>query len=273
MRPVYVFFHIPKCAGTSLTHQVRARMDPETYLALYDQPYKDKRRKMVYGLGPSRAEVLRLVFGHDAYDGVHEDLGRSGRYFTVLRHPVDRVVSHYNFKIDYWLIKKDRQVWDNDYPYLEDGRPMPFEEWIERYPHVNDVMTRYISRSFMNWTDRGKPFGDEDLERASERLRGFYYVGMTETFDTESQMIYGWIGLRGYRVVRKNLSYPHYRLTDPALRAKVLRLNARDLELLELGRRLNRGLKLRRSYYVGAPIYHLRRAAHQVFYNSEETLS
>src|SRR6185295_5652521 len=50
-----------------------------------------------FGSLPADAKSrMRLVPGHFLF-GIHRALGRPGRYITLLRHPVDRVVSSYYY--------------------------------------------------------------------------------------------------------------------------------------------------------------------------------
>lgn len=256
MRPLYAFLHIPKCAGTSFVEEIREKMPAELHLGLYEQAGPEVRRATVLGLAPARARTLRVVFGHDVYDGVHTDLGRAGRYLTVVRDPVERLLSQYNFNVDYWRGRSRRAGSLSDDPYHADGRLMSFEEWLESYPQVHNLMAGYISQSFMSYIPYGTLLTPDRLRRALSRLEGFYYIGLTDRFDLESQHLFRWIGLRGSRMVRRNVSYPHYWLTDKAVRQKVLRLNAMDVELYDLCRRLNAKMRFRRSYYLYAPLYH-----------------
>lgn len=256
MRPLYAFLHIPKCAGTSFAETIREKMPAERYLGLYEQAGPEVRRASVLGLAPSQARALRVVFGHDVYDGVHADLGRTGRYLTVVRDPVERLLSQYNFNVDYWRGKPRQAGALSDDPYHADGRLMSFEEWLESHPQIHNLMAGYISQSFMSYIPYGTLLTPERFRRALSRLASFHYIGLTDRFDLESQHFFRWIGLRDSRMARRNVSYPHYWLTDKAVRERVLRLNAMDAELYELCLRLNAKMRFRRSYYLYAPLYH-----------------
>lgn len=258
MRPVYAFLHIPKCAGTSFGEQVREGLPAERYLELYQQAGHPARRATVLGLEERRRRGLDVVFGHDVYDGVHTDLGRPARYLTVVRDPVERLISQYNFNVDYWRGKPRSADVLSDDPYRADGGLQSFEEWLESHPHVHNLMAGYLCHSFMAYFDYGTPVTAERFRGALSRLESFYYVGLTQSFDLECQHFFRWIGLRGASLTRHNVSYPHYWLTDQALRRRALRLNGMDAELYERSKRLNAKMRRRWSFYWYTPLYRLR---------------
>jgi|SRR5581483_9393592 len=122
-----LFSHIPKTAGTSLKNLLLCSV-PDTLL--------------VYGgelaLGaPDIAFIQRfrerprppLVMGHFSY-GVHRLLGILPRYVSVLRHPIDRVVS---------LYRHQRRVPDS-----------PFKEQMEAGMSLRDFVASGITETTNN---------------------------------------------------------------------------------------------------------------------------
>jgi len=85
-RHVLVFTHIPKCGGTSM-HEFLAKIMPKNqYVHL--APDTDPRllTNKIWGIG-----------GHFSFGGAPAKVlgGRTPIYFTMLRHPGERVISYY----------------------------------------------------------------------------------------------------------------------------------------------------------------------------------
>ena len=86
-----IFLHIPKAAGTTLNRIFRRRYR-KSDIYMFDGSYEklDTFKK----LPPERRRQIRLLCGHMPF-GMHKYLLRLADYITILRDPVDRIVSHY----------------------------------------------------------------------------------------------------------------------------------------------------------------------------------
>ena len=93
-RPLLLFMHIPKTAGTSLRLALELQPDVRM-LRLYDN-----RAFLSFDAcaraTPTAFDDLDVVFGHFKY-GLHALTHRACRYVTVLRHPADLMRSTYLF--------------------------------------------------------------------------------------------------------------------------------------------------------------------------------
>ena len=90
-----IYIHIPKTGGTSFHNSLA-------------QNYAKERRYHVNGMSPrkdinnflelpaSEAVKYDLVYGHLAY-GIHQPIADDYRYLSIIREPVSRVVSYYNY--------------------------------------------------------------------------------------------------------------------------------------------------------------------------------
>ncbi len=88
-----VFLHIPKTGGKSLREVLLAGIGRHAYFSVA-HPIDDARRLEV--LHRDDRAALALVEGH-LYYGIHELLPRLCVYLTVLRDPVERVLSLYSY--------------------------------------------------------------------------------------------------------------------------------------------------------------------------------
>lgn len=109
---VLLFLHIPKAAGTTLGEYLFAQCRngrPGASLLAGEGLYQEGVYYVPYGFFKTEAalvpdytlpylqdEQLRAVSGHFSF-GLHELIPQPVRYFTMLRHPVDRILSLYYF--------------------------------------------------------------------------------------------------------------------------------------------------------------------------------
>ena len=123
---VYIFLHIPKTAGSTLHRIIERNVEPHECFTTAS-PFASAVER--FGSLPEwRRNLLRIVKGH-MYFGVHNHLQREARYFTVIRDPVSRVISEYNYILtrkgsgDYIALRggefglgealEGRVLWDN----------------------------------------------------------------------------------------------------------------------------------------------------------------
>ena len=166
-RPLYVFFHVPKCAGATLRQHVLTHLPPQRRL----QPAKRRWTQRYFStryyepIPPREAlDEVDIVLGHYVgRDLLGAFAGRPVREMTMLRDPPGYFLSHYNHK----LRAVERK-----------GRPMePFERWYESRP-LDPIAELLFTRYFQipAWRLRLLPFA-ERRERLVELFRGFWFVG------------------------------------------------------------------------------------------------
>ena len=91
-----VFMHLPKTGGTALRASLLRAFDTSATALIYPSTDLDASmtRAEFVSLSREALDRLRLVMGHFQF-GIHEQIGRPSRYATIIRDPVDRVVSLY----------------------------------------------------------------------------------------------------------------------------------------------------------------------------------
>ena len=103
---IYAFLHIPKTAGTIIASSLKKKYSPSQILVadskFADLPnrtesYQDLIDK-VSALSPVQKRQIKIICGHGVYYGIHRHFPEAEvKYFTIIREPLDRLVSHYNY--------------------------------------------------------------------------------------------------------------------------------------------------------------------------------
>lgn len=190
--PAVLFLHLPKAGGTTLGdfvyNQCRADAEHDEMLlnaGVLFLPYgffKEADLAVPEPVRPLlRRADLRAVIGHFWF-GLHEYVARPSTYITLLRNPVERVVSLYH--------------------YLKLEGRMSLEEFASHPPYreVDNDQTRRIAGVNPDIGD----CTEATLRAAQENLRRhFSVVGVTERFDETLVLLKLRLGWR-----RDVLSYP-----------------------------------------------------------------
>lgn len=226
MNPV-VFYHLPKTAGTTLNGVLRQNYKPDEMVECGADTYAFLAELETWPV--ERRARIRLLQGHFPY-GVHELLPQPALTFTMLRDPVDRVVSYYaHARRDphHYLYNL---IHDNHWSLgelLDSGVALM----------MNDGQTRLLSAI---WGEAS--FGeisDEMLALALNNLRSMSAVGLTEQFDASLRLFQYHFGWRDIRYVRVNVSAGPRRAGDlsPETCDKIRAYNRQDQALYEEAQR------------------------------------
>jgi hypothetical protein len=151
----YLFIHIPRTGGVTMAAILERHERPERFAHFWVEPT------------PAQAAELpgkETVVGHFRY-GLHRHFDRPCTYVTILREPLDRLVSHY-----YLQRESPRD------PRHEIAVRYPIEQWAERVVDADNGQVQFIAGL------TGAPTRDT-LARAEKNLRAFALVGLTHRFD------------------------------------------------------------------------------------------
>jgi hypothetical protein len=162
-RPLYVFAHVPKCAGSSVSQFFRATLPAEAVMRVGPA----ERAFLVAG-GPSAREAVarsEFVIGHHLPRRVIElaGSGREIREMVMLRDPVSYFRSLYIFHLTH-----SRRS--------ERSRAMGFEHWYRCQtpnPIVHFLLTRYLM--VPGWRELLMR-EDDCLRLITQALRRFWFV-------------------------------------------------------------------------------------------------
>jgi hypothetical protein len=219
-----VFLHIPKTGGTTLGTTIERWFAPNEVLVLR----RRGGREQLAAMPEADRRRLRLVRGHVPF-GLHELLPQGAAYVTLLRDPVERVLSLYHYVVS-----------DPDHPFRRRfaGRLPTLEEFLReglQRRHAENGQTRLVSGALR------QTLGRDDLAAAKDHLRrDFALVGLTEAFDASLLLLssrYG-RGIPFYERRMVGVGRVRDEELSPEVRDRLVGQNALDRELYDFGRGL-----------------------------------
>lgn len=226
-----LFIHIPKTAGTALRSSM-ARAYPRRQRAFIYDP-ADLRGAIdlsdFKALPPQRLAEMRLVMGHFPF-GLHEAMPGPARYATMMRDPLDRVVSlYYHYRNNPHPADHSRS---SSVHRFTKGSRSSLEDWVfeRRIPQVDNGMLRLI-------VGRHVPFGecsDAMLTEALEHLEHSFDAVLIQARLAETlPLLEHVIGASLPRPRHRNVTRgrPPLDLVEPSVAARLLDLNRYDAEL------------------------------------------
>lgn len=183
---LYIFLHIPKCAGTTLRYHVENNFPRGECLPLYNSGTNQLTRPLVFDSITSFSQDdrarIRIVYGHEVYYGIHELFDKPARYFTFLRDPIAKTISFYNYRMQQAI--RSNTLVEKDMP--------TFEQWLEASPGMhNGMFGDFVKYGFAETTET-------DEASMAAIFDKFYFVGTTETFDEDSLFLYHGLGVRRF---------------------------------------------------------------------------
>jgi hypothetical protein len=191
-----IFLHIPKAAGQTL-YRVLARQ----YKRAHTYVFQGGRQQLQLAMDQLRRwpeakrADMQLLCGHVPY-GIHTLVPNPYVYFTLLRHPVERVISQY-----YYVLRTPQHAL---YAQVT-ARQMSLEDYVASgiNPEVDNGQTRLLAGVGLSL-----PFGqcpEELLQRAMENIdRDFVVAGLMERFDETLLLLKHTLGWRRWPVYTKH---------------------------------------------------------------------
>jgi len=223
-----IFVHIPKTAGITLAHIIDRQYPPQTRMSL--ERYHESVREF-RALPEARRAEIRLLRGHIPY-GLHTLCPRPATYFTLLREPIDRLISYFYF------VQREPQHYLHDYASTPG---MTLKRYVEDRValQTDNMQTRFTSGV---WTDPGYGECDQEtLDLAKHNLEHhFQVVGLTERFDETLLLLKRTFGWHNILYVRHNVTRrrPRRSSLDPETLSLLTAHNQLDIQLYQFAQTL-----------------------------------
>jgi len=224
MRPV-VFVHIQKTGGMSLVTMMRRQFPSERILRVNGT--LRFATAQLSALPECRIAHLRFIYGHVPF-GLHDCLPHSAAaYVTLLRNPVDRMVSIY-----YYALRRPEWALSGEIK----RRRLSLHEFA-----MSDVAAEFNNGQTRMLSGADDPIDSSvALEKALKSLTSHFLVaGLTERLDESVLLFRKLLGWRRVFYQKKNVNRHRIRLEDisKGTIAAIERHNTLDLELYESARK------------------------------------
>jgi Galactose-3-O-sulfotransferase len=212
-----IFLHLPKAAGSTLNRVIARQYAPTEIYKTAGKPLQ------VVGSELAAEPRVRLIAGHIGF-GVHSFLTRPFTYITVLRDPVERMLSHYHFA---------RKLTTHPM-HTEIAKGLSLSDAARR---LANLQTRYLADESVRGTS--ETAGRDALESAKENVSRYFAVaGLAERFDETLVLLGRHLGWKIRPVTNSNVTrgLPKRQAhSDGELRA-IREMNALDVELHDWAR-------------------------------------
>lgn len=227
-----LFDHLPKCAGSTLTSYLLKQYPRRLTFQINGHQTHQSVRKFCDSPQDQRHQYSLIVghFAHQTIDYARPDMLRA----TYLRHPVDRIVSHYYF------------VKSQPHHYLHQAvmeQNMSLEDYA--FSGISSELENHYTAHFSNLTpDQVKAAPQAALEKAFHSLSNDYHVvGFQDQYTAGVEALRKAAGLKlPFRNTQHNRNKRRTASDDIPIAARkaIRQTNAIDIELFELLKRHRR---------------------------------
>ncbi len=171
MNDTLIFLHLPRTGGTTLRDILSKQYsDHETF---ENKTLLDTDENFNESL-VNQMSRYNLIKGH-VYFGVHTFIPQTCSYFSMMRNPVERTISVYNY------IRKR-----SNHPYHDLANSLSIEKFIESGENimVNNGQTRLIAGRETSLNIPFNKLNKSHLEIAKNNINDYFLlIGLTERYD------------------------------------------------------------------------------------------
>lgn len=228
-----IFIHIPKAAGTTL-HRIIERQYPRNTIYTINGANVQKSIQEFKNLSEIERQKIRCLKGHMPF-GLHKYLPRPAAYITLLRNPVDRIISHY-----YYVLRTPSHYLYN----VVTSENMSLSDYVSSgiSPELTNGQTRLISGvERVDSITGDEPVSADILEIAKRNLQDYFIVGgLSERFDESLILFKSLLRWRNIFYIKQNVtrSRPSKREIPRKTMEVIEKHNKLDMELYEFAKQM-----------------------------------
>ena len=176
--PVYIYLHIPRTGGTTLTWSIgyHFHREDDRWLRHYNwmnvQDYIHHNIPMLERRTVDQQKKLKFITGHSTFDQVHYWLKvrKDPCLFTTVRDPIDRLLSSFNYRHGIALLNQDNDHFSLTSPAMDPHARFnkktasDYEtilDWYRDSSAEHNLQCKWLLKSFYALIDnRFVPFAD-----------------------------------------------------------------------------------------------------------------
>jgi hypothetical protein len=194
--PVVIFPHVSKTAGTTLRRILEGQYGRDAVFKVDGYRLRESVDRLRQ-LPADEARAIRAAMGHMPF-GLHAVLPGPCTYVTLVRDPVERLISHYYYS---------KQVPRAPHHTMVTSERLSLKDYVEsssRAYLMNNGQTRILGCDISAWH---RPTSPDMLDAAKRNIEEhFAVVGVTERFDESLLLMKAALGWNWPLYVRQRVT-------------------------------------------------------------------
>jgi hypothetical protein len=224
-KDLFIHLHIPKTGGTTLRDIIQRQYRAEKILMI---PKLEESENILKEVSTSQINQLKLIQGHLKY-GIHNHFHRRAKYFSIIRDPINRVLSTY-----YYVLSQK----NNPQNLSTSNNQMTIYDFVQSgvNPFLINGQTKLISGKTGN-IDNPIIESEELFSLAKENIENdFLFLGITEMFDETILILKNMLGwhMPYYSIANRTKKKPNYDAVNPTIISFIKEHNQLDIKLYNI---------------------------------------